>query len=121
MFVKVVDAIHVRCWHGLYYLTDGCDPICVFNKNRVSLYARARVPLQISFQFNHFIFFCRQKQITISFLFCRGFFYIFADEGGLTVMNVVQFPVPFHRTNVLSNNHPWSHTSYRCYCRYIAK
>jgi hypothetical protein len=41
IFVKVFFlTIHVHLtWIG--YLTDGCDPICVLNKSRVSLYASA--------------------------------------------------------------------------------
>jgi hypothetical protein len=47
--VKVFSlAIHVHStW--ISYHTDGCDPICVLNKSRVSLYARAYFSSNIHF------------------------------------------------------------------------
>src|SRR6202044_1851571 len=55
--------------------------------------------------------------ITISFLFSRGCFCIFADEGDSMLMNVVQFPRFFRKTKVLSSIHPCFDTHYRCCCR----
>ena len=49
-------------WTWIGYLTDGHGPVCIFNKNRVSLYARARILFIRHFQFNHFIFLFEKKQ-----------------------------------------------------------
>ena len=50
------------------------EPICVLNKNRVSLYARA-CPLKRHFPFKHFISSVRKQNcVTISFLHLRGSF-----------------------------------------------
>ncbi len=92
-------------------------PFCIFNKNRVSLYARA-CPLLRHFSCNHFISLFEQKiLITISFLFCRGCFSTFLDQGGLMVMIVVQYPQHVYKTNLLSSSYPCFHTPHRCCCR----
>ncbi len=50
----------LRPWIG--YLTGGCDPICIFNKNKVSLYAGAGVFSIIQFLFSHNISLFDQKK-----------------------------------------------------------
>ncbi len=69
--VKVFSAIHVHITTWIDCLTGGSNPFCIFNKNRVSLYARAGVLSSQSFSFPsfYFIFFEKQTKYSLQFLF----------------------------------------------------
>ena len=69
--VKVFSAIHVRNTTWIDCLTGGSNPFCIFNKNRVSLYARAGILSSQSFSLSsfYFSFFEKQTKNSLQFLF----------------------------------------------------